>query len=251
MHARFYAPDLEAGAATVELPIDEARHLLRVMRLRAGASVRVFNGRGVECAGRVAGIDRDHVTVAIDCPVDATPECSTHITLAQAVLKGDGMDGVVRDAVMLGVARLVPLLSAHVEGDRRGHQATLRVGRWERIAVSSAKQCGRAVVPAIAQPASLAACLSELATGLRIALVEPASAGPSFGLRALPVLASPPEMILFVGPEGGWADDELRLLAGYQAYGMTLGRRTLRADAAAIVGISALHALWGEFGSRP
>ncbi len=247
MHARFYAPDLEAGAPSVRLPIDEARHLLRVMRLRAGAEVRVFNGRGVECAGRVSAIDRDQVVVAIDARVEAAPESRTAVTLAQAVLKGDGMDGVIRDAVMLGVARIVPVVSVHVEGDRRGHAAGLRVARWERIAVSSAKQCGRAVVPPVATPLSLEACLSSLPAELRIALVEPAGPRPAAGLRGMAGRAVPADAVLFAGPEGGWDEEELRLLAAHGACAMTLGRRTLRADAAALVGLSALHALWGEF----
>lgn len=247
MHARFHAPDLEVGRARVRLPIDEARHLLRVLRLRLGAPVRLFNGRGVECAGHVEAIDRDEVTIAVEGPAVAAPEARTSITLAQALLKGDAMDAVVRDAVMLGVSAIVPILSAHVEADRRGHAAGLRVPRWERIAVSSAKQCGRAVVPAIAQPTSLAASLSSIPAALRVVLVEPASPLSAAGLWRLGQRQVPASASLFIGPEGGWADEELQLLAGYEAVAVTLGGRTLRAESAAIVGLSALHALWGEF----
>ena len=134
-HSRFYAPALQAGDSAVTLPIDEGRHLTRVLRLRIGAPVRVFNGRGLECDGRVVAIGRDEVAIAIDGEATASPETATRITLAQAVLKGDCMDGVIRDAVMMGAAAIVPVLSAHVEGDRRSHASGLRVSRWERIAV--------------------------------------------------------------------------------------------------------------------
>lgn len=247
MHARFYAPDLEPGASRVRLPVDEGRHLLRVLRLRVGDAVRLFNGRGMECAGAVEAIERDEVVVAVGAPVAAAVEPRATITLAQSVLKGDAMDGVVRDAVMLGVAALVPVLAARVEGDRRSHAAGLRVARWERIAVSSAKQCGRAVVPGIATPVSLGACLSEVAADLRIALVEPNSPLTAAGLQGLAGRTAPSSVVLFVGPEGGWTDEELRLLEGYQAHALTLGRRTLRAEASAIVGLSVLHTIWGEF----
>jgi 16S rRNA (uracil1498-N3)-methyltransferase len=248
MHARFFAPDLEPGASRVRLPLDEARHLLRVMRLGPGDAVRVFNGRGVECAGEVAAVDRDEVVVTVGEAVAAAAESPTAITLAQAVLKGDAMDGVVRDAVMLGVAALVPLLSARVEGDRRSHAAGLRLARWQRIAVASAKQCGRAVVPVVSAPMSLAACLSSVPAEARIALVEPTASLPAAGLGQMTGQAPPESLVLFVGPEGGWADEELRLLEGYQASALTLGSRTLRAESCALVGLSALHTVWGEFG---
>jgi 16S rRNA (uracil1498-N3)-methyltransferase len=246
VHSRFYAPALAPGADAVTLPIDEGRHLTRVLRLRAGTAVRVFDGRGRECDGHVARIERDEVTIAIDGEAAPAPETAVPITLVQSVLKSDCMDGVVRDAVMLGAAAIVPLLSARVEGDRRSHAAGLRVSRWERIAVSSAKQCGRAVVPSIAAPSSLPSALASPAAGLRIVLVEPASGMVATHLSEL-ASARPANATLFVGPEGGWAEEELRLLARYEVRAITLGRRTLRAESAAIVGLSVLHTIWGEF----
>ena len=246
MHERFFAPDLEPDAGLVHLPVDEARHLVRVMRVRTGDAVRVFNGRGLERAGRVADIRRDDVSIALGECVAAAPEARTAITLAQAVLKGDGMDGVIRDAVMLGVAAVAPVLTARVEGDRRSHAAGLRLGRWQRIAVASAKQCGRAVVPAILQPASLAACLAGTTTSVRLALVEP-DALPATTIRELAALPVPASATVLVGPEGGWAEEELRLMEGHGTRGLRLGGRILRAESAALVGLSALHAVWGEF----
>jgi 16S rRNA (uracil1498-N3)-methyltransferase len=247
MHTRFYAPTLEAGDAAVRLPIDEGRHLTRVLRLRMGDAVRVFNGAGLECDGRVDAVDRDQVTIAVGGQATPAPEAATRIRLVQAVLKGDCMDGVVRDAVMLGVSAIVPLISTRVEGDRRSHGAAQRVRRWERIAIASAKQCGRAVVPAIAAPLSLPATLSSDAPGLRVALVEPIADLRTAGLGELAAGGRPSSATLFVGPEGGWTEDELRLLADHETRALTLGRRTLRAESAAIVGLSVLQALWGEF----
>jgi 16S rRNA (uracil1498-N3)-methyltransferase len=246
MHERFFAPDMASEGDLVRLSADEGRHLAQVMRLRVGDSVRVFNGRGLERAGQVADIQRGEVSIALGEPVAAAPEARTVITLAQAVLKGDCMDGVVRDAVMLGVAVVAPVITARVEGDRRSHAAGMRVRRWERIAVASAKQCGRAVVPPIRPPVSLGACLEDLGSGARIALVEPGSLA-STTLRQLAAGPPPASATVFVGPEGGWADDDLRVLASGSVLGLTLGGRILRAESAALVGLSALHAAWGEF----
>jgi 16S rRNA (uracil1498-N3)-methyltransferase len=196
----------------------------------------------------VAAVERDEVTIAIGGDAPAARESPRRITLAQSLLKGDCMDGVIRDAVMLGVAAIVPVLAARVEGDRRSHAAGLRVRRWERIAVASAKQCGRAVVPAVASPMSLAATLSSAASDLAVVLVEPGASVPAVALGELAASEPPSAATLFIGPEGGWTEDELRLLAGYSARAVTLGHRTLRAESAAIVGLSVLHTLWGEFG---
>jgi 16S rRNA (uracil1498-N3)-methyltransferase len=247
MHARFFAPALAVDAPTVQLPLEEARHLLRVLRLRVGDEVRVFDGRGLERRGRVADIERDAVLVALEESVVAAPESRTRIALAQALLKGDAMDDVVRDAVMLGVAVIAPLLTAHVEGDRRGQAAGLRIPRWTRIAVASAKQCGRAVVPEVLPPQSLAACLAAPQAGVLVPLVEPTASLGVARLADLSAAEAPSAATLLVGPEGGWSDEELRLMAGYGARGITLGGRTLRAESAALVGLSALHTVWGEW----
>ena len=98
------------------------------------------------------------------------------MTLAQALLKGDKFDEVVRDATMLGVARIQPLLTARCEVPRVRSGDTGRVDRWHRVAVSSAKQCGRAVVPDVMPVASLAEFLSGSSTACTVMLAEPALA---------------------------------------------------------------------------
>ena len=147
--------DLTQVGERVTLPADEATHLVRVLRTRVGDVVRVFNGRGVECAARVEQVARDGVVVWTTEALPVVPDPATALTLAVAVLKGDKMDDVVRDAVMLGVARIQPLLTAHTETTAAAIERGRRVDRWMRIGVASAKQCGRATVPEIGSPCSL------------------------------------------------------------------------------------------------
>jgi 16S rRNA (uracil1498-N3)-methyltransferase len=251
MHARFYAPDLAAAGSVVELPPEEAEHLSRVLRLRAGAEVRLFDGKGHEHAGRVERVERSRafVTVGSRLP-DAGREPSTFLVLAQALLKGDGMDQVVRDAVMLGVSRLMPIETEHCEMPARRVTASGRVARWQRIAVASAKQCGRAVAPEVTEPRRLAACLGAFEGTDRYLLVEPGLVYPGGEPAAGASPPSPPpSALLVVGPEGGWAPDEVALAMAAACRPLTLGPRTLRADAAALVGLTALQALWGGFAS--
>jgi 16S rRNA (uracil1498-N3)-methyltransferase len=247
MHARFYAPTLTSGGSSVELPREEAEHLGRVLRLGVGDEVHVFDGRGSEYRGRVELVERARVRVALDGPVTPAAESRVTLTLAQAVLKGDGMDRVVRDAVMLGAAAIVPLVTDRAEVDARRIAAAGRVARWQRIAVASVKQCGRAVVPAIHEPHTLEACLRAFDAPRRYLLAEPGLlATPPVSARALAGEPAPGSALLVVGPEGGWTRDEVALADSAGCVPLSLGPRTLRADAAAAVGISVLQCVWGE-----
>ncbi len=161
MPHRFYAPALADGDETVALAEDDASHLVRVLRLGPGAEVQVFNGSGSNAPRASNWPTSEASCCACSVRLTSAPELPFPLTLAQAVLKGDGMDEVVRDAVMLGVTRLLPLLTARSEMSRAHVDRSRRLDRWHRVAVSSAKQCGRAVVPPIDPPASFADALRE------------------------------------------------------------------------------------------
>jgi 16S rRNA (uracil1498-N3)-methyltransferase len=165
------------------------------------------------------------------------------VALAQAVLKGDKMDDVVRDAVMMGVAAIHPLVTGRSEVSLATLARGRRRERWARVAVSAAKQCGRAVVPSIAEPRQFNGSVTDLPGPLFI-LVEPTT---SAGVSLANLEPSVPERAtLVVGPEGGWTPEELQVAAGLGTC-ITLGQRTLRADAMALVALSVMFARWGEF----
>lgn len=249
MHARFHAPALAPGERLVDLPPDEAAHLGRVLRLRAGAEVRVFDGRGHEFFGRVHLVQGARAVIEVGEAVAAAPEPSVPLTLVQAVPKGDAMDQIVRDAVMLGVAAIVPLVSERAETTAARVEASGRVARWQRVAVASAKQCGRAVVPEVHGPRALAGALRDFAADRCYLLAEPGlSASSPAGIGAVRAEPAPRSALLAVGPEGGWTEAEMALAGKAGCVALTLGGRTLRANAAALVGITALQSVWGDLG---
>jgi 16S rRNA (uracil1498-N3)-methyltransferase len=217
---------------------------VRVLRVRRGSEVRLFNGRGYECEAVVENPAPAGLTLRIVGPVCPRPEPRVRLTLAQAVLKGDGMDEVVRDAVMLGVRAIVPVVSARAETDRARLLKARRRERWQRIAVSSAKQCGRAVVPEVHEPVTFEEIVAALADPIRLMLAEPAVEGSAaLDLSSLP---GPVSAALLAGPEGGWTASEVSLATSSGWARLTLGSRTLRADAAAAVAIPVLQYLWGD-----
>lgn len=238
MVPRFFAPDIDPANATVALSQDESHHARHVLRLRAGDAVGVFDGRGREWTASVRSIAARKVTLELRAARKAMSEPPVAVTLATALLKGDRMDAVVRDATMLGVSAIVPLITAHVVVPKAARTASA-VERWRRIAVASAKQCGRAVVPAIYSPTAVATALHANAP-CKILTAEPGTA-PSRTVPAHP----PGPAWLFVGPEGGWSSEEIDQAHRVGAVPITLGPRTLRADAAPIVALSVLWTTWG------
>jgi len=243
---RFYAPALRPDSGSVALPVEEALHLTRVLRLGVGAIVHVFDGEGHEYRARVVHAERADVRLDVEAPVEPAPEPRVRVTLAQAVVKGDKMDDCIRDAAMLGVAAVQPLLTERTEVPESAFATGGRLERWSRIAISSVKQCGRAVVPVVSAPESLDACLRRGFSGLRIMLAEPGAADDAMTGEALRALGPPAAALVLVGPEGGWAPEEVAMARGAGCRLVTLGQRTLRADAVPLIALGVLQFLWGD-----
>ena len=228
------------------LPRDEGEHLTRVLRLGVGDTVAVFDGRGHEFLARVASALRRDVRLQIVSRLEPAAESGVPLTLAQAVLKGDKMDDVIRDAVMLGVSAIQPLVTKRSETTVAALMKGARVERWRRVALASVKQSRRAVLPEIRMPLTLETALGEPAAALRLMLVEPAAAASVEPISVLQRTAAPADAMLFVGPEGGWAEEEWTSAAARGVRLMSLGPRTLRADAVPVAAISVLQFRWGE-----
>ena len=243
---RFFAPALDPGDETVALPREEGEHLTRVLRLGVGDSVAVFDGRGHEFLARVIEAARRDVRVQLLSRIEPAAELPVGITLAQAILKADGMDDVVRDAVMLGVASIQPLVTKRTETTVAAVLRGARLDRWRRVALASVKQSGRAVLPDIRTPLTLDSYLDEPAAALRVMLVEPAAGARAEPFAALRREQPPADACVMVGPEGGWVDSECAAARERGVRLMSLGHRTLRADAVAIAALSVLSFLWDE-----
>jgi 16S rRNA (uracil1498-N3)-methyltransferase len=243
MH-RFFAPAVDPGDDTVTLPKDEAEHATRVLRLGTGDTIAVFDGRGREYLARITSAVRRDVVVQVLQRIEPAAEAAVPLTLVQAVLKGEKMDDVVRDAVMLGACAIQPIVSKRAEATVAQVRGG-RLERWRRVALASVKQSHRAVLPDIRTPLTLEHYLDEPPPSLRIMLVEPGAADEQVEpLTKLSGMQPPADAAIIVGPEGGWADGEWQAAQARGARLMTLGHRTLRADAVAISVLSILQFLW-------
>jgi 16S rRNA (uracil1498-N3)-methyltransferase len=241
---RFYIPDVDPASAQFDLPEDEAAHLVRVLRLGEGDEIEVFDGRGGAWKADVIRADKQHATVRRHAPAKSAAETGVAIAVVISVLKASKMDEIVRDTVMIGAAAIQPITSARSEASRAGLSDGHRAARWQRIAVSSAKQCRRAVVPVVHQVVSLEQYLGQSSDAVRIICVEPGAA--DWHPRPADQIPRPDAADVIIGPEGGWTNDEVTATCAAGAIPMTLGSRVLRADAVPLIALTALLSRWGE-----
>lgn len=232
---RFAIAAPAAVGDVVTLAGDEGRHA-RVRRLAVGEAVALFDEAGHGCIGEVSAFTRDGVAVRVTAVrPDREGESPLDLTLAVGLLKADKLDWVIEKATELGVARLQPFASAHTLAQpSAGRQA-----RWQQIARSAAKQCGRSVVPAVAAPCDFAAVL-RLPAAARLLLAEH---GETVPLAAVTAVAP---LLLAVGAEGGFTAAELDAAraAGFALVG--LGPRILRAETAAVAACALCQSRWGD-----
>jgi 16S rRNA (uracil1498-N3)-methyltransferase len=238
MRRRIHIPPerIEAGQAR----LDEAgRHYLHdVLRLEPGAAVEVFDGRGALYDGRIEpGFDALSLGPRRDAAQGGVP-----IVLALALAKGEKVDLVVQKATELGVNRIVPWEAARSVVRLEGERAEERAKRWRRIAEEAARQCGRADVPEVRAPASLAQLVAELPSGFLPVVFHGEGSAP---IAQLPAAAG---VVAVVGPEGGLTAAELGTLERAGALRASLGPRTLRAETAAIAAVALLQARYGDLG---
>ena len=244
MRPRFYAPGLDPSAERVDLPDEEAEHLVRVLRLGVGAVVDVFDGRGALWRAEVVAAGKKFAAIrAIERGIPAR-EIGVRVTLVMSVLKADKMDDVVRDAVMMGVSAIQPVVSERAEIRMATLVKSERVARWQRIAVSSTKQCGRAIVPVIHEALPADQYWTGPIGAVRVMCVEP-SAVPG-KIASVHDVPKPGAAEVIVGPEGGWTVPEVDAARLSGVILMSLGGRTLRADAVPIVALTALLTTWSE-----
>jgi 16S rRNA (uracil1498-N3)-methyltransferase len=241
---RVYMPDVTVGATRVEVRGDEAHHLARVVRIRVGDTIGVFDGRGREWRARVDEVTKSSAVVTLSEEVPAVIEPAVQVTLAIGVLKGDQMDAVVRDATAMGVSAIVPLATDHVTVPARAWRDDGATARWHRVAVAAAKQCQRAVVPTISGVVPFAEVWAAPRPDMVLACVEPRAAGLLTD-AVWQTVARPASVLLLVGPEGGWSAAEVVQIGAHGGYAVSLGPRTLRAEAVPAVVMTTLWSTWG------
>ena len=240
--SRFYCPGELGAYQEIELPEQAAHHASRVLRLKAGDQVALFNGMGGEYPASIVSIGKHGVVVQTGAWVDRECESPLDITLVQAISSGDKMDFTLQKAVELGVKFIQPVTSSRSVVRLEGERAEKRVQHWQSVVNSACEQSGRNRVPEVGKIMSLNQWLGKSHEAMVKLTLSPHAA------RRFHELPAPAGNVLFlVGPEGGLTDAEEDAAAVCGFAPVKLGARILRTETAALAAISAMQTLWGDF----
>lgn len=241
MPARFLVEAAFAPGTSLALPERAAHHALRVLRLRDGDAIELFDGRGAGCTARLAAHGRQARAV-VEAILPPEPPPLPHVTLAQCVSGSDKMDWTIEKAVELGAAAIVPLQSERATARLDPERARRKQAHWREVIVAACMQCGRQRLPELAEAAPLARWLQAPPPADRRVLLSPR------GERSLRGWQPPPQsVVLLAGPEAGLTEAEERAAqtAGFEP--VRLGPRVLRTETAGLAAIAAISALYGDY----
>lgn len=228
-----------------EISLDESRshYLLRVLRLKPGDALRVFNGDGHEYNAELEDATKKRATVRVHNTLSPQCESPLHIEVGQGIARGERMDFVLQKSVELGANALTPLWTHRSQVKLDSKRMEKRLAHWRGIVHSACEQSGRVYIPALNPPLDFNAWLTTPSDGLSLVLSPHSS-------MTLKELAPATRVRVLIGPEGGLEDDEISMAEknGFQT--IRLGPRILRTETAALATLAALQTLWGDLAAQ-
>ena len=239
---RLFIDDKLRSGGELELDGERAHYLGRVLRLREGDSLTVFNGDDGEFAASVISMGKHSITVLVEAYIETATESPLKVHLVQGISRGERMDYVVQKATELGVKRISPVFAEHGIVRLDAKRAAKRHAHWRRVAESACEQSGRIRPPLIDEPVPLNDWFGAKTSDADIDLILLPRAA-----TALTSISAPKTKVcLLIGPEGGFTHDEYEnaLAAGIKA--VSLGPRILRTETAAAATIAVVQSMWGD-----
>lgn len=222
---------------------EEARHLATVLRVREGARVMCFDGRGKTRPYTVARAEKRAVDLVAAGSVDHAPQPEPAITLFACVTKGDRWDWLLEKATELGAAAIAPVISERTIVRLDAREAAAKRIRWQRIVEEAARQCGAAWVPEVAVPVPLRVAAAARAGAKDLVAALLPEAKPLKSVLMQMEGAWPKSIGWWSGPEGDFTEEELALLLAGGAIPVNLGEKVLRAETAALYGLAVVNCL--------
>ena len=248
--ARVYTDQPLAAAHSAQLLVRleamGSAHLIKVLRMRAGAKVTLFNGDGFDYTAEITTPKPEAAELRVIKQSPNTSESSLKITLIQALCRGEKMDWVIEKATELGVHRIIPVQTERTEVQLDTERALKRLQHWQRVVISACEQCGRARIPEVLPLNALDAQLAANSKADVAWALEPAA--PALGLM-LAKIREPINLCdiqIAIGPEGGFSERDLAQLSAANFSLISLGSRILRTETAGIVALAILQHRWGD-----
>jgi 16S rRNA (uracil1498-N3)-methyltransferase len=248
MFPRFYYAEALRTGCTIELPINTRHHATRVLRLKKGNIVTLFNGRGGEFLAQIEHISKTRTTVIIDKYCEIERESPLTIELAQALCTSEKMDWIIQKSVELGTSCIQPVTTKRSVVRLSPERAIKRHLHWQQIIIAACEQCGRNRIPEILPPQSLSDWFNHKknTNTLKQHFIM-LSTTATESLKDFPSLSPTGKITLLVGPEGGFTPEEeaTARFAGFSS--LRLGKRILRTESAALATIAAMQTRWGDY----
>lgn len=246
----FVERPLSAGKSVALAP-GPARHVVRVLRLRTGSSLTLFNDQGGEYRGEIERMRGEDVAVKVISHLSIERESSRPLILLQGVARGERMDWIVQKATELGVTHILPIACARSMVQLDVERANKRQEHWRATAIAACEQCGRNRLPVIEPVRALADAFEALSTaeyadGATRGLLDPQAALTLAQWVSRAAVPSAP-VALLIGPEGGLEDSEQALAEQHDFTALRLGPRILRTETAALAALAAIQSLAGDF----
>lgn len=237
---RVFVPGPLASGTRLTIAGSAANHITRVLRLRSGDPLTVFDGSGGEFSARLAEFRKDTVLVSVAEHHAVERESPLSLTLLQGVSRGERMDWVIQKATELGATRIVPVLTSRSVVRLDETQAQRKLQHWRGIAIAACEQCGRNRIPEVPAPRDFLAALAPEPAVTRL-LLSPAGERRIEALEGIGAGIS-----VLIGPEGGLedAEQEAALAAGFTA--VRLGPRVLRTETAAVAALTIIQSHFGD-----
>lgn len=236
--SRFYVPPDSVSNGKIIIRGDELHHAKDVMRLGAGDEIVVFDGTGKEYYGIIEKADRERMIASIEKTVERkTGSCG--FTLVQAIPKSDKMDLIIEKATELGVEKIIPVLTARTVARPDTKGGSLKAGRWRKIALVAAKQCGRSTIPEVSDITRFEDSLKKIKG--RELIVMPCLYDDTRRLKEVLSGKRPASAAVFIGPEGDFTKEEVEAAKAVGAIPVSLGAEVLRSETAAISVLSVIN----------
>lgn len=226
---------------SLALPETAANHLARVLRLREGDACVLFNGDGHDYDARLTAISKRGVVADIVGARAIDNESPLRVILLQGIARGEKMDLILQKATELGVAAIIPVMAERTEVKLDAERTEKRVAHWRSVIASACEQSGRARLPSLSAPASLADAARDVGTGATKLTLDPTG---DVALATVEIASG--AVVVAIGPEGGWSPRDRDTLSAAGFTGLRLGPRILRTETAGLAAIAALQSRFGD-----
>ena len=239
--SRHYIKDIPLKAESFGLDKDTSHYLAKVLRVKTGQQLQIFDGCGCEFLAEISLADKKQTRLTLLKNLPAYTESRLSLSLGIGLSKGERMDWVIQKSTELGVQRITPLFTQRSELKIKPERLAKKMLYWQKIMISACEQCQRSTLPLLDEPQAISQWIDNQQSELKFVLHHRNN-------EKLPSTPSVKSIALLIGPEGGLSEEEIHYSQQKNFDALSLGPRVLRTETAPLAALSILQYLWGDMG---